>query len=157
LDGKADVILRTAGAIAPVLVAALTLFKAAHPGWWAPSGFCIGLSLILAALCRKPIWQRTPPSIKDFVEDVGNYENIHAHRLDAHLAAALHCADVARDVINGWKSRQMEAATRLLCIGIVLLAIPFYLEATSPTVPAATGSPPAANPAVGACSGQKAP
>lgn len=113
LGNRADVLVRTAGTLAMILVAAVAALDLTA-GWPVRLSLaCLLLSMLVAVWSRRTLDLSVQPRIRDVLE--GSPKAVHP---SAWLAASLHDVVEANRVINRWKARWIQAANILLCIAV---------------------------------------
>lgn len=126
LDGKLDSILRTAAALAAVLLTIITQFGSKPWILYVPSGALLTLAILVPAVARQAIVQKGLGKITASLETAGACGTEWKTDFDAYTAAAIHCAVVSKEIINGWKGDQLRRATWCLVGAVALLLIPLY-------------------------------
>lgn len=126
LDKKADELMRTAVTIAALFVAAIKALDVNVTGWTIGAFAMFLLTIVLAAITRRPTLQATPGSVREVLDFVDDYRIHDRHQIEALVAASLRCAIVGMQPAIRWKSNQISRATALF-VGGVLLLLPAFL------------------------------
>lgn len=126
LDKKADELMRTAATIAALLVAAIKALDVNVTGWMIAAFALFLLTIILAAITRRPTLQATPGSVREVLDFVDDFRIHDRHQIEALVAASLRCAIVGTQPAIKWKSNQISRATALFVLAVLLL-LPAFL------------------------------
>ncbi len=86
--------------------------------WCAPS-----LVFLLGAMWFALRTKLPGPSAAPFAVSGGIERTENTEHFDAWLCASLHCATIGMEVVNAWKARQLQAAGRLIVVGIFVLCV----------------------------------
>lgn len=92
-------------------------------GWFVPSVAAAFAVLFLAVKTRIPERKPLPFGIRSAV-DIAHSGYVPA----AWMVASLHCAFSGLQRLNHWKGRHLEAAARALILGLILFALPLWVE-----------------------------
>ena len=154
LDNKLDALARTALTIGAIVATAARVLGLDTAILRSPLAALVivfsVLTVVTAALTRRPIKSWTPMNARTLLEAADLVPNLPKGRLEGVTAASYHFAVIAMWASIGWKAGQLKRATWLFCISLVLIAlmVVFPRASLSSSPPAGTGTPMTASGAV---------
>ena len=115
---RADGFLKTSATISGLVVAATNVFRPPSITWIVAALMCFGVSVLLALVATLPMDRETPPSAKEIINNLQDWDPIHYRPF---LAGAYYRATTGTRVLTDWRATNCSVAGALIGLGLLFL------------------------------------